>query len=288
MNGIQDQLRLEEENMIQRGIDSYRKEIAQAKESSKESRTLYGVTLMKHSVGAVETGLREFIAESISGKAGRYNNAVVGLTMLDPEVASFLALKIMIDGLSSEFSLTNVAMTIGRAIEDEVKFNIASNTDPQWFKGEVAKINRRTTNRHYRRYNLLRKMSLREIDHEIFWDRITRGHIGFKLIDIVIETTGLFRIRTQTLSKNKTQHMLSAAPSTIEWIEKLNTRGELMNPQYLPCVVPPRDWVSPMEGGYYSERMKTLPLVKTHNRNFLEEIPSYEECIAMEQFHNAA
>lgn len=285
---IDDQLRFEEEHMIQRGIDAYRKTIAQAKEGNKESRTLYGVTLMKHAVGSVEEGLKEFLEESFSGKAGRMHQAAESLALLEPDVSSFLALKVMIDGVTNELSLTNVAMIIGRAIEDEVKFKIASDIEPKWFNNERNKVNRKTGNRHYRRYNLLRKMSLKEIDTKIFWTAAERCHVGMKMIDIVIQTTGLFKTRTQTLARNKTQLMLAATPQTLEWIEKLNTRGEMMNPQYLPCVVPPRDWVSPTEGGYYSERMTLLPMVKTHNRNLLEEIPTYEECLRLMENQYAA
>lgn len=287
MYDITAQLRLEEDNMIQRGIENYRKQTKQAQENGKESRTLYGVTLMKHAVGSVETGLREFLEDAYSGKAGRMNQSAECLSLLDPEVSSFLALKIMIDGVTNELSLSNVAMTIGKAIEDEVKFQIASDIEPQWFKHEVIKVSKKTSNRHYRRYNLLRKLSFREIDHQIFWTKTEKGHVGLKMIDVVIQSTGLFQIRTQTIARNKTQHMLAATPKTLDWIERLNGRGELMNPQYLPCVVPPRDWVTPTDGGYYSDRMTTLPMVKTHNRHLLDEIPSFDEAVHMENQYAA-
>ena len=287
MHSIEEQIRLEEDTMIQRGIESYRKQIADAQQHGSESRTLYGVTLMKHAVGSVTDALRDFVIEAHQGKAGRLNQAAEGLVMIDPEVAAYLALKVMIDGLTNELSLSNVGMTIGKAIEDEIKFRAAANQDPQFFQKEVLKATRKTSNRHYRRYNLMRAMSFREIDHQVLWSKQDRAHVGMKMVDLVITSTGLFQIRTQTIARLKTQHMLSATPQTLEWVERLNLRGEMMNPQYLPCLVPPRDWVAPQDGGYYSEKMCSLPMVKTHNRNLLEELPTYSETIESEYFYAA-
>ena len=51
----------------------------------------------------------------------------------------------------------------------------------------------------------------------------------------------------------------------IEWIARHNEAVEIMSPDRMPCLIPPADWVSYTDGGFYSPRLRQrTPLIKAN------------------------
>ena len=112
------------------------------------------------------------------------------------------------------------------------------------------------------------------LDHEA-WTKTERLHLGSKLIDLLIQTTGLMEVKTVQFGRRKRVIYLQANKATLYWIENVNKEGEGLHPYFYPCVVPPLDWSSPFNGGYHTKRIDTLPLIKTRNREYLEEMKNH-------------
>lgn len=275
MNLWEEQKKLEEE-MKQTSISNYFKQVQSSKDTRSESTTLYGITLMKHSVQAVEDGIREYLEEAFSGGAGRQNLVAPMLNSLDPAVAAYLTLKMTIDGVSNRYSLTKVAMAIAGALEDEFKFSIFENKEKAWFRVIRNEVTKRTSNRHFRRYAIIHTMNKKAlVDYEP-WSKTDKLHLGCKLIDILVRKTGIVEVKTQVFSRRQRQTFVVATPKTLEWIEKVNANGALLSPFYLPCVVPPKDWESPVGGGYWFDEVRPLPMIKTYNRKYIDEMHSHD------------
>ena len=66
--------------------------------------------------------------------------------------------------------------------------------------------------------------------------------------------------------------MLVASPETLAWLETEDGRSEWLAPLYMPCLVPPKAWTTPFDGGYHTGRVRRLTLVKTGNRPYLHEL----------------
>jgi DNA-directed RNA polymerase len=265
-----------EEEMRETSIERYRKEIRKAKDKKQESNTLYGVQLMKHSVETLAQGIREFVKDAFSGKVGKMNTAAPMLNSIDPEVAAYLTLKMVVDGVSKRLALTNVCMSIASALEDEFKFGIFEDQEKHWFKVIRNEVTKRTSNRHFRRYALIHTMNKKAlIDYEP-WDKKEKLLLGTKMIDILIRTTGIVEVKTHVYGKRQRKTYIVATDKTLDWIEKVNKSGELLSPAYLPCVIEPKDWTSPTGGGYHFNTLRPLPMIKTYNRKYLEEMEAYE------------
>ena len=196
---------------------------------------------------------------------------------MDMEVCAYLTLKYTIDGVSQRSPFTRVAMKLASAVEDQFKFDL-------WNKGEESrkifkrikkKVTSRTSNRLYRRYNIIRTMSKLELLEHNPWTKTERLHLGSKLIDILIQTTGLMEVKTVQFGRTKLIIYLQANKATLYWIENVNKEGEGLHPYFYPCVIPPLDWSSPFNGGYHTERIDTIPLIKTRNREYLEEMKNH-------------
>lgn len=272
MTSLFEQQRQLEADMQTKGIEYYRSEVRKAVEKQNESNTHYGILAMKHSVDAVCNGIKDFLEESFSGKAGRLNSAGHLLSLVDPEVSAYLALKGIIDGVSKNYTLTKAAMGVASMLEDQFKFAVFEEKEPHWFKRIQKDVNKRTSNRYYRRYAIIHTMNKKAlIDYEA-WSKQEKMHLGCKLVDIIIQTTGLIQLVTHTYGRTKRVLYIEPTEKTLEWIEKVNKHTEVLTPRYMPCVITPRDWVSPYSGGYHTKHIKPLPLIKTFNRRYLEEI----------------
>ena len=273
MNLANEQEKIEKE-MNSLGIDRYYKNIRNARKVGGESTTLYGITLMKEAVDIVTTGIQEFLKVALAGGVGKYQNSALTLGLMDSEVCAYLTLKYSIDGVSTRSPFTRVAMKLAGAIEDQFKFDI-------WEKGENSKkifrrikkkITSRTSNRLYRRYNIIRTMSRMEMLEHPTWSKQEKLHLGSKLIDILVQTTGLMEVKTVQFGRSRRVIYLQANKATLFWIENVNKEGEGLHPYFYPCVIPPKDWSSPFNGGYHTQKIDSIPLIKTRNRSYLQEI----------------
>ena len=273
MNLANEQEKIEKE-MNSLGIDRYYKNIRNARKVGGESTTLYGITLMKEAVDIVTTGIQEFLKVALAGGVGKYQNSALTLGLMDSEVCAYLTLKYSIDGVSTRSPFTRVAMKLAGAIEDQFKFDI-------WEKGENSKkifrrikkkITSRTSNRLYRRYNIIRTMSRMEMLEHPTWSKQEKLHLGSKLIDILVQTTGLMEVKTVQFGRSRRVIYLQANKATLFWIENVNKEGEGLHPYFYPCVIPPKDWSSPFNGGYHTQKIDSIPLIKTRNRSYLQEM----------------
>jgi len=275
MNLVEEQRKLEKE-MKDTSVSRYYKEVGVAQERKQESTTLYGINLMKHSVNALSDGIIDYLQHAFAGRAGKIQTAATILNSVDPEKVSYLTLKMVVDGVSKRLPLTNVAMTIANAVEDEFKFGLFEDKEKHWFKTIVNEVTKRTSNRHYRRYALIHTMNRKALIDYVPWSHQEKMHLGCKLIDILVQTTGIVQVKTHAYGRKKRKTFIIATEKTIDWIQKVNKSGELLSPFYLPCVIPPKDWTEPTGGGYHHAFVRPLPMIKTYNRKYLEEMRNHD------------
>ena len=259
-----------EEGMINYGIEKYRKQVREAQQKGTESTSLHGIMLMKHSVDAVEKKLNKYLNEALSGAVGKKHHVASYLVQLDTDVASYISLKLTIDGISYKQQFTALAGRIGQAIEDQVKFNIWQDHDRKTFQYLKEKLSKQTASRHFKRYGLIRQCrSNIEVENLSFWTVKERIHVGSKLLDIVLLATGLIRIQVMTHGTKKRELQVLPTSKTLDWIQAVNIRGEVLCPAYKPMLVPPKDWVDFNSGGYLTKR---VPFIKVRNQVVMEDL----------------
>lgn len=276
MNLANEQEKIEKE-MNSLGIDRYYKNIRQARKGGGESTTLYGITLMKEAVDVVTKGIQEFLEVALAGGVGKYQNSALTLGLMDSDVCSYLTLKYAIDGVSTRSPFTRVAMKLASALEDQFKFDVWAKdiNSKKIFNRIKKKITSRTSNRLYRRYNIIRSMSRIEMLEHPMWSKQEKLHLGSKLIDILVQTTGLMEVKTVQFGRSRRVLYIQANTATLHWIENVNKEGEGLHPYFYPCVIPPKDWSSPFNGGYHTKKVDSISLIKTRNRSYLHEMENH-------------
>mgnify|MGYP003648293530 CR=1 FL=1 len=276
MNLANEQEKIEKE-MNSLGIDRYYKNIRQARKGGGESTTLYGITLMKEAVDVVTKGIQGFLEVALAGGVGKYQNSALTLGLMDSDVCSYLTLKYAIDGVSTRSPFTRVAMKLASALEDQFKFDVWAKdiNSKKIFNRIKKKITSRTSNRLYRRYNIIRSMSRIEMLEHPMWSKQEKLHLGSKLIDILVQTTGLMEVKTVQFGRSRRVLYIQANTATLHWIENVNKEGEGLHPYFYPCVIPPKDWSSPFNGGYHTKKVDSISLIKTRNRSYLHEMENH-------------
>ncbi|MGH1375998.1 MAG: DNA-directed RNA polymerase [Alphaproteobacteria bacterium] len=258
---------------ISRGlsIDQYRKNTQGAIDNKRESGTAYGQSLMMNYVGSISDAIK-LIIDKNTDSVGRNNLALKYFQSIEPEALAFIALRGVIDSITKKDTLSNVASKIGRLVELEIQTRVLKEQRAEEYKKAKEKLKKATTTRQRRAligsiYNRI------EINKEGI-NSTTAIKLGVKLIDIIINTTGLVEIKREISKKTQTNYIVPTEELS-QWIQDKNAHCELLSPVYLPCVIPPKDWTSPKKGGYHSKFHKSVPLVKTKG-----ETKRYREMLA--------
>ena len=236
---------------------------------------------MKKTVTVLSKAIHTYINEEVS-KPGRMKASSPFLAMLDNDVAAFISLRAMMDGISHSQKLINLSHQIGQALSDQVRFNLWEKSDKNYFQKLVKKIGKISASRHYRRYGLIRSASYRMEEEAPVWTKIERTQVGQLMVDLIIRSTGLIKLgSTRTRGKKYNSYTLVPTQATLDMIQDIINQGELMSPAYLPMVTTPKKWTNPNNGGYLSHR---LPFIKETHKNVKSELPYHKmnmefECV---------
>ena len=255
----------------------FQKMLTENQQKGNESSTYYGSPLMKRAIEPVAQRILEVIAEAETGKAGVRSSSIKFLKLLDANVIAFLTAKTIIDKLTSKTNkLQTVANNIGKSLEDELRYASFEEQHPWLFKKLLTEID---TTRHRKRQNLVAAYN-RYCEQWPSWGDDARIHTGIKLIEMFVSQTGFAEVCTRPLARHKIEKVLVATQSVINFLKNNREVAEMLSPVYLPMVVPPNDWTGPRGGGYLTHHTPLLTLIKTSNRNYLEELEGLTEQMA--------
>lgn len=259
-----------EKEMQSLGYDLFMSKVGAAKQKGLESTTPYGQYMMKHAIDPVVSQIGEFMARADSGKPGRRHLAVKYLRLIDPKVSAFIIIKTVLDGLSRPSTLTQLALAIANNLEAEVRFSAFEGEKPKLFRKIASDLHHRTTNREWKQRVLVHSMNKADVNFEL-WPKSDKLHLGTACLEFVRAGTGFIDIVTLKTGHNRLSVVVQPTPEATKLTHEHTTRCSLLSPAYLPTVVPPRPWRGAFEGGYYF-LVHPVPLVKTFNNNYLEEL----------------
>lgn len=258
-------------------IQRFEAQLTERKQKEEESATYYGAPLMKRAIEPMAEAIAAKIEEAESGRSGPRMTAIPTLKQFDPKVIAFFTAKTVIDKLTSRTNkLQTVAVQIGKNLEDELRYQSFQDQHPWLFQKLMTEID---TTRARKRQNLVSAYN-RYCDAWSGWSDQTYLHTGMLLIDLFQQVTGFIEVVDKREEKNKTYKIVVPSAEVINFIEKNFDAAQMLNPVYLPMVVPPADWEGPRGGGYLTIHSKQLTLVKTKNRNYLEELEGMPEQMA--------
>jgi len=262
-----EQVRLEE-RMASLGVEKYRAshQANLAARAATDSRSV--ATALDSAVEPVAQAIEAFRAEASSGRAGRRHSAFRAIEGLDAEAVAFISLKLVLDGIVRDHTLTALALRVGGYIETEQRLHAFEEKSRDTVRATLRNLDGRTSHGEHRRKVLSHMLNVGD-DGWTAWTTRDKAIVGIKLIELIATATGLIEIETLKI-KRRPVAMVSMTDRFKTWLDQLNLQSEIMFPEFLPCVVPPKDWSGLTGGGYYSDAFAyPLRLVKTRSRKHM-------------------
>lgn len=245
-----------------------------AKDKKRESVTLYGQSIMRTQLTVVSDKIKAFLDEANSGKAGRRHIAVKYMSLIpDVNVLAFITLKSVIDSLTSRQTLLSLTLKIANAVYQEYKLSVFEKANPELYHlmHHIVK----TQHEQHKANAMSVAMSRNNIEVEE-WSKQDKIQLGSKLLDIFMETTGFIEIAGESNSKGTVSNYVVPTEKCLEFVKRTEDFAG-STPEYLPTIVPPKEWTNVYDGGYYA-KVRELWLVKArfNPRNYLEELNNQE------------
>jgi len=258
MATIEEQVELEYQ-MVQSGIDRFNKQLDDLLEKDLGSKTKHGRTIIKGIVQPIEDSIKALMKDNTQNR----NITKRLIQKMKPDQVAYLALISLIDNIATKTTLLTVARNIGVQIETQKRLDHWLSLQDGVAGNMIKEANKKSDKGFdHKRHGLNHKMKLDDIEIPN-WSNEQRIHVGIKMVDIIINTTGVVKL-DKRINKNRTVWHVIPTGETSEWIKAFNDTNSIALPRYSPCIVQPKDWEGFWGGGYYSDHINKLPFVRVH------------------------
>lgn len=254
--------------MVSLGRDRYHHKVKRAKETSLESTTAVGQHLLAESIELMSDALKEWL-KSAAHAPGKRHRAFPFLQDIPVDVTSALTARCILDCISIERKIASTAITIGRLLEDELKFRKIKAEEPALWNQINRVLDR------YKSQKTKSKFINRTIKfHKVVvpqWSRQEAASVGLTCIELLRQSTGIIETITRRDAQGRSYTIVRPTDELMAWMKNSHEFKEALNPVWLPMVEKPVDWNNVYIGGYHSINYRRRPLIKTHDVSYLEE-----------------
>lgn len=216
--------------------------------------------------------------EEVESKRGKRPVAFSLLKGIKPEAAAYITIKSVLSNLTS-VSMTTVqgaAGSVGKAIEDEIRFGRIRDLEAKHFKKNVEEQLNKRVGQVYKKA-FMQVIEADMLDKGLLggeawnnWSKEEAMHVGVRCIEMLIESTGL--VELQRHNAGVVGSDMECIQLTKEYAEIISKRAGALagiSPVHQPCIVPPKPWSTIIGGGYWANGRRPLPLIRTHSKKAL-------------------
>lgn len=270
------QLALEEE-MFSGGISRFNASQERHINSGASSDTAWNRRLLSEFIAPMAEGIQAY-KDSYEGKRGKPARALVFLQCVENEVAAYITMKVVMDMLAADVTLQAIAMTIAERIEDQVRFTKLEGKAEKYLAKVKESLKSARSKSYHHQHNAMvaaektlaekpRLPDSEKIERWEAWPKEVCLQIGATLLDIM-ENSVFYNgnpvfFRTLRGSGKASNYFLQTSEEIAQWVEEFREHIAQLAPAYMPCVVPPRPWKSPFNGGFHTEKVASrVRLVK--------------------------
>lgn len=285
---MQQQILLERK-MFDDGVRAWAASQTRNIERGNASDASWNRRLMSSLVLPMSEAIEEYV-EGLKGKRGKRSKGAYMMQALDAKVVSYISLKTLLDMAGSAryadaLTVRKLACVIGERIEDNVRFTRLEEAAPEYIAKVKESLKKAFSQSYTHRTNSLAGIERRlisnvkegktdyafDLQEWVYWseeDKIQIGLFLLDLIDRVLTLNGepvIHIHRGEVIGQGARESVtVTLSDTVIKWCEEYAEEIGKLFPQFAPCVVPPRDWVAPFDGGYHTEEVASrLPLIKS-------------------------
>ena len=267
----EDQLTLEAE-MSALGLIRYRARQQRVRERSQpwatDAAREYTARLLVTISESIDTRIK-----FMSSRPGSVPVALSYLAGLDSKVSALLTMRSTLNSVMRMRSVTRASVMAGSEIERESRYHQFRASYPGLFE-TIRKRIKNSTSPGYKHKVISQAMRSTGWNYDP-WTEEVKLRVGAVLIDILIGLGIVERKQPVLHRKGSKGPILTTSKNLNAWLSAYDDYYELLSPMYLPCIVEPRKWSAPTVGGYHSDVLDILPLVKGTSRKYIK---SLKEC----------
>jgi len=261
MTTIEDQVELEK-RMVAHGIARYRYSVEAADDNERSADAKYAQVLMREFLTPVADAIEAYTETKSPGVKAKYKGL---LRQVDPMKAAYFGLRALFNHFTQESTLHKLANNIGLTIEDELKFSKFRAQHGDYYSAIIRDFSKKGTKSYRHMHRVLTHKANEKQVQWSSWSVQDRVAVGVKVIDLIIQSTDLIAKKTKHI-RGKTIVEIIPTPEALDWVKQYHQYAELLNPDRIPCVIPPDEWTSLTEGGYYTPQMRQrTPMVKSRS-----------------------
>lgn len=246
--------------MRDRGRDRARRLVEDALASNSASETPGGLALLRELVAPLAGAVRGMLDEE-KARLGRPSFIAVRLSDMPAELVAYLTLREAINFSHGGAPLFRLARHVAGALEDEVRMAAFDEAAPALYRTVERDVKRKSWDAEHA--ELVYAAAARAAEIELpRWPTTEKVHIGIRLIDLLIEATGLVDVSDRPMRRNKTVKYVQATEAGQSWMSTYNEKAGLLRPALAPTVVPPLPWKGTIGGGYLTHAVRPFAVVK--------------------------
>ncbi len=263
-----EQIKIEEES---RGltIERYFRQIENSQDPTDND---VGLHLIKNLVKPLADAIDGFVKAEEATRATKFKRSAKLLMQLDAPIISFLFLKAVFGSrvlnVREDVGISSLATTIGNNISWEMSLQKFRKENKAWLEKIVRDFDKRDISQSERETLMKKVFAKHNIDVTML-NTSDKFHVGYALIDMFIESTGLLEIykiydgRKSNVFVGPTEALMNIISARTEAFAPLMSL-------YPPMVVKPRPWSAETlgEGGYITHNLTPYPLVKRSRRPY--------------------
>lgn len=265
MATIHDQLAWEE-RMVQHGVDRYRAQQDAAIKGGRTEDTSAGGRLLRAYVLQISDQLRLYLAgqHPDGRRRGKYAKL---LDAVNTDKTAMMALKNVIRSLYNPENLQALLLSIGSAVETEIRLTKFHAEHSEYYDEIVRRFERqKSQDRRYKRRSMNASASSKFVWEP--WSNEVRLGVGGVVMSLLMEVCDLVERKNVKLGNGRREVLVVPTEKCLQWVMQHNEALEITNPDRMPCLIPPEDWSSMTDGGYYSPQLRERsPLVKVRYNN---------------------
>jgi DNA-directed RNA polymerase len=249
-----------EQQMAELGQARARAQIEKALQGERASETPGGVLLMKRAMKPMIDAFTAFMEAAFSGKAGRRHTAATLLKGASPELVAYVTLRVGLNSAVVGITARAAGLKIANHLADELMAAEFEAKEEALYRAIV----RNAATRGLGQERIAKSIDLANRKFNIAekpWTDTQRQMIGVKLIELAIESLGLFSTSLVKTPRGFRVHRLELTPKVHEWLQQHNAASILTRPMYLPTVVPPQKWDGVKGSPYWGMSMQTASLI---------------------------
>lgn len=237
-----EQVALEME-MLDRGVERYRAIVRKARDKKQESSTPHVRRILKHLIDPTAEAIRDFEA-ACKRKRGVKPVALDYFKQVgDAEVIAYITLRNVLDGASMGFDKAiSMSISIAQDLQQECRMRLWAEKNPGIWEAYQTRLRSDGATQQHRQIVLRHGFNklIREKEGWEDWPKADLVHIGWKCLEMLCKGTGRFTMKEIRTARQMSHTVIEANPETAEWVTRTMHRQELMQPAFLPMVVPPR------------------------------------------------